>query len=529
MQLTQDFPANEPRGDAFRIGVVVDDNVTDPFVGAFIATLSQRYGREILIIGHKSAATRPGLRETCFRLGHRLEAWLFKSLPSTTPSHLVTAVCLEHSGDATPLAGQELDVLVNLSSSELSGPVLDVAKHGVLTPSLDFTSADRPSVTGFTEVRSREELTQYTINLARSSSEPSQILVNASFGTKVLATANSAEAISQCLFRLCEIIDRMAANQPLPRGAHALDGNGPASGSKPSVPSIIDQSGYALSLAQVYTSKILRRLQKRRCDWKVGYVFGDWRSNLADGHVIRVPEGHFLADPFVISRDNRDYLFAEDWDWSLGRAMIAAFEITPEGAHKIGDALVEPFHLSFPYLLEIDGRLYMLPETSEAREIRLYECVEFPLKWQLAKVLMRDISAADTMIFRRNGLWWMLTNIDRQGTGNHGAEFSIFFSSDPLSDKWTPHAGNPISLDATSGRNGGLLGDWDGSLYRVVQVPGFDTYGRRTRIYEIEELTPVSYREKLVDKIDPDFRPGMRATHHLHSNGRITAFDFIGD
>ena len=169
----------------------------------------------------------------------------------------------------------------------------------------------------------------------------------------------------------------------------------------------------------------------------------------------------------------------------------------------------------------------MLPETSEANEIRLYECVEFPLKWQIKTVLMSGISAADTMMFHRNGLWWLFTNVDRQGTGNHGSEFSIFFSDSPFSGSWTPHADNPISHDATRGRNGGLVGDWDGQLYRVVQVPGFNTYGRRTRVFEIEELTPTSYRETLVRTIDPDFMPGVTATHHLHSNGRVTVFDFI--
>ena len=35
------------------------------------------------------------------------------------------------------------------------------------------------------------------------------------------------------------------------------------------------------------------------------------------------------------------------------------------------DPLHEPFHLSFPYLFEHDGALFMCPETSENRDIRI--------------------------------------------------------------------------------------------------------------------------------------------------------------
>jgi len=69
---------------------------------------------------------------------------------------------------------------------------------------------------------------------------------------------------------------------------------------------------------------------------------------------------------------------------------------TTAGARELGTVLKEEFHLSFPFLFEFEGALLMCSESREAREIRIYECVEFPLKWRLKTVAMRNVVAADT-------------------------------------------------------------------------------------------------------------------------------------
>jgi primosomal protein N' (replication factor Y) len=53
----------------------------------------------------------------------------------------------------------------------------------------------------------------------------------------------------------------------------------------------------------------------------------------------------------------------------------------------------------------------MCPETHEAQDIRLYKCVEFPLKWQYVKSLITNVSAVDTSIFFKNEKWWLMTNL----------------------------------------------------------------------------------------------------------------------
>lgn len=80
-----------------------------------------------------------------------------------------------------------------------------------------------------------------------------------------------------------------------------------------------------------------------------------------------------------------------------------------------------------------------------------------PLKWTLSRVLMRNVKAVGSMIFHRDGLWWLFTNIDPSDTDKNCSELFIFSSDTPLSENWTPHPKNPLFSDSTRTRNGGIL------------------------------------------------------------------------
>lgn len=49
-------------------------------------------------------------------------------------------------------------------------------------------------------------------------------------------------------------------------------------------------------------------------------------------------------------------------------------------------------------MFEFDEKIYMIPETNQANQLRLYEAVSFPDNWKLKKVLL-DICCVDTSIY----------------------------------------------------------------------------------------------------------------------------------
>ena len=139
----------------------------------------------------------------------------------------------------------------------------------------------------------------------------------------------------------------------------------------------------------------------------------------------------------------------------------------------------------------------MCPESSEVSEIRLYKSINFPFKWKFYKTIIKDMNSVDNIIFKKNNLWWLFTNIDRSNCKDYGHDLSIFYSEDgPLTNKWKTHPQNPIKINSLESRNAGIIFDKK-KFIRVSQAQGFDNYGENINFHQIRSLTKKNYEEKL--------------------------------
>lgn len=166
----------------------------------------------------------------------------------------------------------------------------------------------------------------------------------------------------------------------------------------------------------------------------------------------------------------------------------------------------------------------MLPESAAAGEIRLYRAHDFPNDWRLEQVLMRDVDAADTIVFQKGSRWYMLTNICTAGRADHQSELHLFSATDLLSTEWTPCPHNPIIFDPLRARNAGFF-IRDGEFYRVNQVQARGQYGYAFQINHITQITPDHYAERAVICVEPDLAAGMARTHHFHIGSTHTVRD----
>ena len=73
---------------------------------------------------------------------------------------------------------------------------------------------------------------------------------------------------------------------------------------------------------------------------------------------------------------------------------------------------------------------------------------------------------------------------------------------------------------------GGILFDKN-MIYRVSQYQGFENYGKFSYINKIIDLSAENYKEETLCKIEPNFFDNLYGTHHIHSNGEITVFDYL--
>ena len=149
-------------------------------------------------------------------------------------------------------------------------------------------------------------------------------------------------------------------------------------------------------------------------EWAIAYRKKDHNHILdaekLDFTIINNTMRYWCADPFLVEVGNKTYVFFEAYHRFKRKGAIGFREISGKKKGKINIVIDEPFHLSYPFLY-IEGDVwYMIPESKESNQIIRYKSEEFPEKWVKEKVLMDNISAADTTIhFYENGCMKLIT------------------------------------------------------------------------------------------------------------------------
>jgi hypothetical protein len=265
--------------------------------------------------------------------------------------------------------------------------------------------------------------------------------------------------------------------------------------------------------------------------WRIGWRFvepGDdvWtRRNLQGKHwnVLADPVDHFYADPFPLTWQGKDYLFFEDLDHKTEKGIISVVAFDEAG--RPGPAmpvLEESWHLSYPFLIERGGEIFMIPESSGNRDIALYRAVEFPLKWERHTVLVDGVEAADATIVEHDGLLWMFAVV-RDGVGGYSDTLAIWWSADLLGP-WQPHPENPVLVDDRTARPAGNMVRRNGALYRPVQDCR-SAYGGALGFMKVTRLDREGFAQQSEGTISGGGAwPGKRL-HTLNYNGRLEAID----
>ncbi len=265
--------------------------------------------------------------------------------------------------------------------------------------------------------------------------------------------------------------------------------------------------------------------------WRVGWRFVEpgqdvWtRRDLSGGrwNVLADPVDHFFADPFPLAWKGKDYLFFEDLDQKTNKGIISVVAFDDKGLPGPAmPVLEEPWHLSYPFLIEWGGDIWMIPESSTNRDIAIYRAVDFPLKWERHAVLVSGVEAADATIVEHDGLLWMFAVI-RDGIGGYSDTLAIWSSRD-LFGPWQPHAKNPVLVDDRTARPAGNMVRRGGVLYRPVQDCR-RAYGAALSFMRVTKLDHDDFAQESEGTITagPSW-PGSRL-HTLNYNGRLEAID----
>ncbi|HEX7331573.1 MAG TPA: hypothetical protein VF290_08730 [Pyrinomonadaceae bacterium] len=277
--------------------------------------------------------------------------------------------------------------------------------------------------------------------------------------------------------------------------------------------------------AKLVTGKFAHLLNSEQ--WALAYRFRsgpcDANNTLYRFRNLLPPKESFWADPCVIRVEERYYVFIEEYLYATGKGHISVIELDRKGVVNGPIKVLErDYHLSYPFVFEWNNSYYMVPETAANKTIELYRSTSFPFEWQLEKVLMTDIRAADATLAEVDGTWWMFVSIAEHSIPD---ELFLFFAGSPLGP-WTAHPRNPVKSDVRGSRPAGKLFEWNGSVYRPAQDSS-GRYGYAMSINRITKLDREDYREEQVSSILPNWNNKLLGTHTLSICGDLTVIDCL--
>ena len=198
--------------------------------------------------------------------------------------------------------------------------------------------------------------------------------------------------------------------------------------------------------------------------------------------------GQAVADPFAIFRNGTWFLFFELFQEGSNHAVIGASRSDNlRDWEPLGIVLKQPHHLSYPFVFEHDGQIYMMPESKSVKRVDLFRAVEFPYRWEFEKTILRG-RFMDCSMVQHGGRYWIFA-----GWRSYGLK--LFHASSPLGP-WKSHWLPCIrSYSRSSSRPGGRPVLQDNKLIRFSQ-DCTDYYGQQLRAWHVTRMNRLWYAEE---------------------------------
>jgi hypothetical protein len=518
----------EPR--RLKVGLFVDARRQPAWLAdAFARVAASPFAEIVLIV--EMAARAPG-ESLAWRLYSRADRWAFgrgddPGARVDLPAHVPHRAFLPF-GPAPLDPGLDLDVAFAIG--EVDDTALDgLARYGVWRFYFGASAAGDPggeALAGFREVAENAPITGSGLRVRPLPRGVERLAYQSWSRTYPFSAARNREQLlrktAEFAFRALRELHRSGSGwldqcRPVPNPGQARRDLSLIPG--------ISRIGARLAMRGV--EKALNVEQ-----WFLAYRlresrFGDARAVPADlkGFTrLMPPKDRYWADPFVLERNGRHFVFFEELPFRTGRAHISMLEIDAQGrASEPVRVLERDYHLSYPFLAEHDGQLYMIPETAQAGTVEVYRCVEFPLRWKLERALMQGVRCVDATFHKGPDRWWMFANAAAPGSRMFDDELHLYHAPSLLGD-WQPHRRNPVKSDVRGARPAGQLYWQNGALYRPAQICA-PLYGSGLSINRVLRLTPLDYAERQVERVLPSQADGLLGVHTINRAGDLTVID----
>ena len=457
---------------------------------------------------------------------------LHKNISHISLHYLKSSGLYELNDEGTAaIRNYELDVVLHLEcDSETEKPIkasnFDSVRYGVWSYHHGNGSSHRLSPSLFWQMYKKNSTCRFVLQKQSNGTSPDEILYTSfgSIASNLWLSQNRAG-----IYRKAPAITVRALRQVYMSGERQLNDR--------QYPGISEHSAHQVPLnhqmlpflgrlaLEILKNKFLRKFMVEQ--WFL--AFRKTRDTPADIPSTEgftpffPPKKTSYADPFSFKFDGRDYIFFESIEHESRKGQISYISFDDDGRPQNPKlALACPYHLSYPFIFEWEKEVYMIPEASASRSVKLYKADAFPNGWKFVSDLLTDVCAVDSTLLEHNKVWYMITNISESG-GSANDELFLFTAHSPLGP-WKPHPMNPVKSDVRSARHAGRIFRKNGKLIRPAQDCSV-RYGYAIQFCEITLLSETEYEERIIGKIDPSWMSGLTGTHTYNKTETLEVID----
>ena len=524
-----------------RIGLLVDHYKLPSWSFSIIETLvNSDYAEINLVIKNESQLTKKSsyiakFKQLSYTIFRAIENKLHKPHPNSLVSKSLKSIlqnCKESlAKDVKSTDLEQIDLIIKFGHNPIENLAFENVKLGVWSYYFGDYSKKRKGPFGIWELFENQIDTKVSVMLNGNLVKQDSILYETSFSNDNLYINRHTNTI---YWKIANILPRMIIelyhsepdkffNKWLSKYVHSK---------------IIEHQDYQIpnnfqtikAVSNLYW-RALKGVIKRRSHFEQWILLFQINSDkqrpksFNNFNRILPPKDRFWADPFVIERNDTYYIFIEELLFNEPHGKIAVIEMDKDGNYKSPKTVIEQsYHLSYPFLIEDNDELYMIPETMDNNTIELYKCIAFPYKWNLEKVIMNNIKAVDSTIFKHDNKYWLFTNIEELNGTKMQSELHLFYSNSLLSNDWIAHKQNPIVTDRSCARPAGGIFASQNRIFRPAQ-DCTKHYGYAMKINEITSLNADNYEESLEQSITPDWSKDMFSTHTINASETLTVID----
>lgn len=435
-----------------------------------------------------------------------------------------------NDADLVKIKNENLDLILKFSSDNFKGDILDTAKYGIweYRYGRSRTSSDFAAIY---ETLNGEKTQQASLVKLHTETEGGYTIEHFLASSDMLSLFNNQNQLCwKTHMMMVRNVERLVHDPEkfVSEKSHNITFH------KDVLESYPDNIEMIKPLFSLLYKNIASRMDRLfyKAQWSIYYAENEkgklYQRDLSKFIKIDTPNHLFWADPFVIDKDKKSYIFFEDYVYKTKKGHISVIEYdhTSKQTSRPYTVVDTSYHQSYPFIMAYEGEIYMIPEGSKDRDVKLYKATDFPHKWEVTRTFFQGKEAVDMTLFQFDGKWWLFANMIDEPGQSLNEELHIFYCDDFRKDVWIPHTKNPVICSVQTSRPAGKIISYKGDFYRPSQN-SVGSYGYGTNFNRIITLTPDEYKEEFVEEITPDFIKNARAIHTYNSSDRLTVIDVV--